>query len=110
MKRLIGREIGYGGVETQYYWNDADNKLHVVCLQDVEPQLNQNKREYNNHSDYKSTRYGKGPLHKIASIPPGVVEKWLKEGFNVFTASDAELRRKLNSSDNRHLRTMPGRL
>lgn len=110
MKKFIGSEVSWNGIETRYFYNSADKKIHVQRIQDVEPQIDVNKAEYNAHGDHKPSRYGKGPMHKIATIPPAVVEKWLKEGFNVFTATDAEMRRKLNDPDYKRLRTMPGKL
>lgn len=110
MKTFIGDEISWNGIKTSYYYNSADKKIHVIRTQDVQGQVDANQAEYNSHSDLKSSRYGKGPMHKVASIPPGVVEQWMKEGFNIFTASDEELRRKLNDPEYKKLRTMPGRL
>lgn len=109
MRKLIGTGKEWNGITTNYYWDTASKKLIVQRIQDVEPELNQNKAEYNHHTDHKATRY-KGASHKVASIPPGVVEQWIKEGFNIFTCTDAELRRKLNDPDYKYLRTMPGRL
>lgn len=109
MRTLIGKETSWNGVETRYYYDNASKKLVIQRLQDVDPQLKANAVEYNSHGDHKASRY-KSHMHKVASIPPGVVEQWLKEGFNVFTASDTELRRRLNDPQYRKLRTMPGRL
>lgn len=109
MKTLIGREMDeVTGIETRYYYNSADNKIHVQRLQDVENNLNANKAEYNSVGDHG--RFNKGHLHKMASIPMSLYEKWKKEGFDALTGDDKELRRRLNSSDYRHLRTKPGRL
>ena len=42
-----------------------------------------------------------GEFHKVASIPTSIVEKWMREGFNIFdkNISLKEIVRKLNSED-----------
>lgn len=42
-----------------------------------------------------------GDYHKIASIPTAVVEKWMREGFNIFdeNITASEIVRKLTSED-----------
>lgn len=107
--KLIERTIGDNGIETTDYHDPATGGTHVHRVQDVQPVLDANKAEYNSYGDLKSSRY-KGPMHKVASIPIIVVEKWMQEGFNIYTATPEEIRRKLNSPENRYLRTMPGKL
>ncbi len=113
MRTFLGEEYDeFTGFTTRYWHQDnGDGKTQLVIqrLQDVEANLNANQREYNSYGDYN--RYGDKAQHKVASIPNAVAEKWLREeGFNIFTATDAEIRRKLNDSDYKKLRTMPGRL
>lgn len=109
MKKLIGREYDpVLGFETRYFYNEADGKIHVQRLQDVETNFDTNKAEYNSHGDH--ARFAQGHNHKMASIPMAVYEKWLKEGFDVLGDDDQELRRRLNDPANRHLRTKPGKL
>lgn len=46
--------------------------------------------------------YSKAPakeFHKIASIPVAVVEKWLREGFNIYQESAKSILRKLSAED-----------
>lgn len=109
MRTLLGVDRDDDGFETRYYHDPVENKIVVQRLQDVETNLNANQNEYNSYGDYR--RYGNGAQHKVASIPKAVAEKWLREeGFNIFTATDAEVRRKLNDPQYRKLRTMPGKL
>lgn len=116
MRHLLGEDYdAYTGMTTRYYSlqeADGKNKIVIQRLQDVEENFNANKAEYNSHSDHAATRYkSDNPIHKVASIPYAVIEKWMREdGFNVFTASDAELRRRLNDGDYKKLRTMGGKL
>ena len=107
--KLVERKVGENGIETNDYI-DPNGGMHVHRVQDIAPVLNANKAEYNSHGDLKSSRYGKGPMHKIASIPMIVVEKWLKEGFDIYTATPQQIRRKLNDPEYKYLRTMPGKL
>lgn len=85
-------------------------QLVIKRTQDVTPYLEQNQREYNEHSDYRPMR---GNLRKIAEVPCIVAEQWLKEGVNIFSNDPAQIRavrRKLDDYTNRKLRTTPGRL
>lgn len=96
------------GMETRWFYDSADRKIHVQRLQDVEENLNANQAEFNSYGDHRNF---KGHLHKMASIPNAIYEKWLREdGFDALTGDDKELRRRLNSSEFRKLRTMPGKL
>ena len=110
MRKLISSEMSWNGIQTNYFWDSSSRKLIVQRVQLADDILDDNKAEYNSHGDHKASRYGKRPMHKVATIPQGLIEQWMKEGFNVYTASDAELRRKLNDPDYKYLRTMPGRL
>lgn len=106
--KLVERTLGENGIETSEYIDEKG--VHVHRVQDVEDVLNENKAAYNSHGDWKSSRYGKGPMHKIASIPIIVVEQWLKEGFDIYTATPQQIRRKLNDPEYKYLRTIPGKL
>ena len=48
-----------------------------------------------------STQTRMGDFHKVASIPTAVVEKWMREGFNIFDKNITlkDIIRKLNSED-----------
>lgn len=53
-----------------------------------------------------ASRHGKmGEMHKVASIPTVIVEKWMREGFNIFdkNISLKDIIRKLNSEDMQNL-------
>ena len=81
------------------------SKIIERRTQDVEPVLNDNKRLYTEADGYSKSR----DLKRIASIPMVVIEQWRAEGVNIFDPNHAdEIRRRLNSSDNRFLRTAPG--
>jgi len=40
-----------------------------------------------------------GEFLRVASIPTGVVEKWLREGFNVWEASGKEIVKRLKNEN-----------
>tara|TARA_R110000823_G_scaffold22385_1_gene67026 strand:- start:236 stop:559 length:324 start_codon:yes stop_codon:yes gene_type:complete len=89
----------------------VDKKIKVHKTQDVNPFLNANKQEINN----QSTGF-KGDMHKMASIPPIVLEMWRedmkKKGYpnsNPLAVSNRKyLLSKLNSPDWNFLRTKQG--
>src|SRR3546814_10593245 len=73
MKRLLSKE-NVGGRE-ELWWlhtgDDGKDRITVETVQDVEPILDQNKREFAAASD----RFGKGSFHKVATIPSTVIEE-----------------------------------
>lgn len=87
----------------------VNGQLHVHRVQDVEPYLDDNKRMQADQSG-GWRRASKGNMRKIASIPNIVVEKWLQEGFNAYTADPKELRKKLDDPDYAYLKTVPGKI
>jgi hypothetical protein len=40
-----------------------------------------------------------GEFHRVASIPTVVVEKWLREGFNIWEASGPEIVKRLKAEN-----------
>ena len=83
--------------------------LHVKRVQDVEPYLDANKRMQADQVGGWRRTAGK-TRRQIAEIPNIVVEMWLKQGFNIFHASERELRKKLDEPEWAYLRTVPGRI
>ncbi len=74
-------------------------------IQDVEPVLERNKALLTHDDGYSPSR----DMKRIATVPNIVIEQWLKEGVNVFDPNcEAEVMRRLNSSDWAHLRTSGG--
>lgn len=82
-----------------------NGELVVKRVQDTTPYLEVNKRERN---DFQARRGAR--MRKIAEIPNIVVEKWMKEGVNIFDRNHApEIQRRLNSNEYAYLRTSPGK-
>lgn len=50
----------------------------------------------------RSANRREGEMMKVASIPVVVVDKWMREGFDVFKASAKEIVAKLSSEDMGH--------
>lgn len=48
---------------------------------------------------YASNHVPMGDFHQVAAIPTAVVDKWAKEGFDIFTASIKEIVGKLQKED-----------
>jgi hypothetical protein len=96
------------GFTDELWFDDATGKMTIRRLQDVEGVLKSNVAQYNNHT---SINYSDScGVHKVATIPLVVIEKWMKEGFNWYRSTDAERRRKLNDPDNRKFLVRPGKL
>ena len=85
-----------------------NGQLHVNRVQDVEPYLDANKRM---QADQVGAWHKmRGNRRMIADIPNIVVEMWLKQGFNMFTVSERELRKKLDDPEWSYLKTIPGKV
>jgi hypothetical protein len=74
-----------------------DGTLVIETKQDVEPILEATKA-LQNDEEYTKKGIQKGWWH-VATIPEVLVHKWHKEGFNIFTASMSEIRKKLQSPE-----------
>lgn len=103
----------FSGLHGKVHYDDAEKKIHVEHLGDVEPTLERNKSVYNGHGGWASDRTGQSQdgMRHVASIPPVMLVKLRDMGIDVFSLDpdmQARLWRLLNSSDYRHLRTTPG--
>lgn len=102
---MTWRPSGIDGVWERFVDGEG-SKFHVEKVQDVEPILERNKELQRLDDGWNKTRDGR----RIASIPMAVHLQWLKEGFDCTDPDNAqELRRRLNSSEWRYLRTSEGR-
>lgn len=86
-----------------------NGQVVVKRTQDVSGIIDHNKAmQASQVGGWRRTHGQKGRV--IAEIPAIVAEMWLKQGFNVYTASQAELRKKLDDPDNAFLKTIPGKV
>ncbi len=98
----------HAGITHHLRWED-DGSLHVDSLADVSDILEANKAMANHNDGYSPTR----ELRRVASIPLALVWKIRnEEGWDPLDAGryQERIKRLLNDSDWRHLRTAPGRL
>jgi hypothetical protein len=110
MSKFLDYNINTGITET--FAKDGD-RVYVGKTQDVNPFLKANTAEINNESGNFQ-----GGWHKVASIPPIVIEMWTEElkakGVNnpypLAPENKNWLIAKLNSGDWSKLRTKSGRI
>lgn len=81
--------------------------LEVRTFQDVEPILDQNKRDQNN-PDFNNGYTPSGDMKHVARVPLIMLQLWAKEAgiSNVFGDEMKEIvKKKLNDPDNKFIRT-----
>lgn len=106
-------DAGNGIVDDiEEHWRFEGDKLVCERVQDVEPILEYNKACYNDVSDWRP--FAGRNSRMVANIPNVLVEKWIKEGFNLFNENQPDyqkkLRQRLNSNEYRFLRVTPGNI
>jgi len=95
------------GIRKIYHVDRITGALTIQRIQDVAPILDRNKALTTHDDGYNKRR----TMRRVASIPTVLVEKWLKEGIDVFNPDHAPaLRRKLNDGEFMWLRTAEGSL
>ena len=100
----IPSEIG----ESNIWYDSDDDQMVVQHVQDTNPILEQNKRDY-----CTDQQWGSEVANRVASIPLSIVLQWKKEGLDIFDNSpetQKKLMQKLNSNEYLFLRTRPGKL
>jgi|TARA_Y100000310_G_scaffold67239_1_gene62525 hypothetical protein len=91
---------------TTYVHEHADGTGTFNTVQDVEPILEQNKKEYNAYGD-KRTMGKRGEWHKAASIPFNVWERWMQETNGAIQRDSKLLAKYLNDPDNKYFKVAP---
>lgn len=107
-RRLLDRDPATGLTEYHSYDPTTDRAV-IETVQDVAPLLERNKELQNaDDAGWSPTR----ELRRAATIPHILVLKWRnEEGIDVFDPDHwPAVKRKLNSSEYRWLRTAPGTL
>ena len=96
-------------ISRSFSYDNTDDKSVIHSVQDVEPLLDLNKREQTGDSMYAT---GRGPagMHKVASIPLIIIEKWKAElGVDVMNKDHMpKVKQLLNDPEYRYLRTGGG--
>lgn len=94
-------------------WHDEpDNTITIQHTQDVQPILEQNKREYNAYGD-KRTMGKHGMMTKVASIPNIVLMMLAKKYPEFWTNKEVRskaIKELLNDPEYKYLRTTPTRI
>jgi hypothetical protein len=101
-RRLFSHDAEAGITKWWHYDGDTDTAV-IETQQDITDLIESNKRSYAAHEGTR--RWGE--LERVATIPLSLYYKWMQEGK---TRDQKFLRNFFNSSENRHLRTRPGRL
>lgn len=95
------------GVQTRFYYDDADDKATIATYQDIEPCLEQNQRDRNASSTHFDRHRA---MHHAARIPLVIIEKYRAEkGIDLMNDPDA-MRKFLNDPDNKIFRTRGGKV
>lgn len=91
-----------------YHYDDADDRLTIQTVQDVEPVLEANKRAFNDNHGYKSEVF-----NKKAEIPDVIWMKWCDDNGiprKEFCSNQKVLRRFLNDPANKFCLCKPGKV
>lgn len=94
-----------GGVITRFHYDETEDRAIIERVQDVEPILDDNKREMNSGAHSRTDEW-----RHVAEIPNVVIEKWLRDyGIWFYDKNHwPAVKRLLNSSEWSYLRTRPG--
>lgn len=97
------------GVDVSFQ-QDSESGLYVLREQDVAPNVEHNRQQYNDTDIFKRLKSFMWP---VASIPVNVYMDLMRQGIVRFeggrrVVDEVKLRRWLNDPDNRHFRTTPG--
>ena len=91
------------GEHEAIYYDPLTDKTYIRQFVDAEPLIDR-------ATEMRNTSFGFASDHEVrpvADIPTTLVYQWMKEGFDIFTATKEELRRKL--ADYPKLMTAPKR-
>ena len=109
MKRRTGEILDEMTYRYQEWIEEPDGSVSITTHQDVEPTIEQNKRDYNLFGD-KLTAGKMGEWHKVASIPLTVYDQWKKETNGAIDKDPKLLAKYLNDPDNKYFKTAPTKL
>jgi len=94
----------YSDCTDTYYWDDVEG-MTIKHTYDVTDILESNKRRANASVD---SRFGNAMFHHFAEIPIGVIELWLKDGYDLLSEDPDMAKRclrRLHDPEWRYLRT-----
>ncbi len=92
-----------------FHSNADETEFTINTYQDVEPILEENKRDNNEYGDLLSKgKQGEGI--RVASIPFNVWQQWMKETNGEIQKDHNLMKKYLNDPDNKYFRTTPTRV
>ena len=105
-RRLLDHDP-LGGVTEYHHYDSATDTTRIETVQDIAPILERNKALQNSDDGGWSPSR---ELRRAATIPDIIILKWRHEdGIDVFDPNHwPAVKRKLNSSEYRWLRSAPG--
>jgi hypothetical protein len=91
---------------TYHDYDEMEDRTIITTKQNLDDIFRSNKAAFNGYDRHLARA---SEMRRVASIPNVVIEKWLTEdGVNVYNPDHwPAVRRKLNSAENRFLRTSP---
>lgn len=109
MKRLFDYDP-MTGITEYFHYDEKSGKWAIETVQDVELLLDLNKAKQNN-TDYSKDGMKREWWH-VATIPPVIQLKWLREdGIDIYNKDHwPRVKQKLNDPDWKYLRTSLGRI
>ena len=92
-----------------FHSNADETEFTINTYQDVEPILEENKRDLNEYGSLlNSGKTGEGV--RVASIPLNVWQQWMKETNGEIQKDHNLMKKYLNAPDNKYFRTTPTRV
>ena len=90
----------------KFHYDDTEERVYIHTVQDVEPILEANKRQY----EVDDKRFKHETMNHVARIPLVLIEKVKREQGIDLLNDEKALKRFLNDPENKFLRTKPGKL
>jgi len=96
-----------GSIKRNVTYDRAEEKLVQHSVQDIQPLIDLNKKEYNKDYVHGGVETKETGMRKVASIPLIIIEKWKKEhGIDIMNKDHwPKIKQLLNSNEYRFLRT-----
>lgn len=96
-----------GSIKRNVTYDRAEEKLVQHSVQDIQPLIDLNKKEYNKDYIHGGVETKETGMRKVASIPLIIIEKWKKEhGIDMMNKDHwPKIKQLLNSNEYRYLRT-----
>lgn len=96
-----------GSIKRNVTYDRAEEKLVQHSVQDIQPLIDLNKKEYNKDYIHGGVETKETGMRKVASIPLIIIEKWKKEhGIDMMNKDHwPKIKQLLNSNEYRFLRT-----